>query len=365
MNSNSPSEKKEEVDLERRRALKIWAGLGVAALAGTIYTWSATAKEQEILDTDVNKLIVDLEGFNENVSKNMKQPDILAPSIVKGMTLAADAAFYYSILHSRLSPQERTKLIIAITAAHGFLAAVGTIIPALGNDSQYKKAIILCCSALAVGYVMSEQYDKEEGEEREEGEEKEGMLKTISEKNILALTFSAWVLSVSFDALYSSFGKYGSMNDRGLDMNSIVMSNVIITVTILVCMWLLKEGLELTEGNFWERLNKSIGPAMSQVKDMPHFKKMSSYFPEDSDGWEDFTMDAVMTLILSFGVRGIMGITEYQWHEIPFTGTTVDALGVSAAVMVLLKKTWTGQMAAWKAAHARKAVEGIFKSTTT
>jgi hypothetical protein len=55
-----------------------------------------------------------------------------------------------------------------------------------------------------------------------------------------------------------------------------------------------------------------IGPAMSEVKDTKPFKKMSSYVPENSKEWEIFTMNAVMTLILSFGVRGIMGISEYQ-----------------------------------------------------
>jgi hypothetical protein len=33
--------------------------------------------------------------------------------------------------------------------------------------------------------------------------------------------------------------------------------------------------------------------------------------------------------------------------------------------MVLLKKTWTGQMLAWKAAQAISVVEGIPTSTTT
>lgn len=401
MNSNSPSEEgKGKVDLARRRTLKFWAGIAVGAsvgvLAGTIYIWSATKEEQKVLETDVNEITTNLDEFNANVSTNMEQPGILAESITKGATLAADAAFYYAILHSRLTPQERNKLIIAITAAHGFLAAVWTLLPTIVDNPQYKKAIILCCSALAIAYVMSEQYEekaKTQGEENEaateDKEEKEGMLKTIAEKDTLALACSAWVLSVSFDALYASFGTYGAMDDRRLDVSDIIISNIIITVTILVLMWLLKGGLELTESNFYQILKESIGSAIWQLKDMPHFKKMSSYFPENMIGpamsevkdtkpfkkmssyvpenskeWEIFTMNAVMTLILSFGVRGIMGISEYQWHELPI-GTTLEALGVSAFVMAILNHTWAGQMAAWEMKKARDAVESILTPTTT
>jgi hypothetical protein len=286
-----------------------------------------------------SKDYLDVDG-HPDINEN-EQADIIGPSILKGATLAVDAVFLYIVIHSELSPAERTKLIWSITAAHWVLVLAGTTIPSLGENSEYKKAIILCCSALTLVYAASEQF-KPEKEEKESSNLKE----TIAQNNIFRLTFSAGILAVSYDALYSSFGKYGSMSDRGLNMDSILVSNLIITLTIFTIMWCAKELLEQWEEGYGKMLKEHIRISMWKIEDIPHIQKIRSILPQDEKQWESFVMNTVMTLILSFGVRGVMGAVWYKGMEFIPTGTTFEALGISTGIMMILNQSQAGQVIA-------------------
>ena len=110
------------------------------------------------------------------------------------------------------------------------------------------------------------------------------------------LTIAPAVLAVSYDALYSSFGKFGAMNDRGVNSaGQILLSNAIITASIYAALKAVEIGLNGASNDKLSKLDiiSNVKKAVSKLDT----NLQQSY---GDDYLEELVMTAVMTLIGSF-----------------------------------------------------------------
>ena len=247
------------------------------------------------------------------------------------------AAFCHAYPEILKEKKYRDKLNGAITLAHGVLAGIGTISTKYLADEfpKLKTVFISVASTIAITYALAEQSPAEE----EGHKDTKALSEATQKKNIAMLAASPMVLAVSYDALFSAFGKAGAMDARGLTGTEIIISTIVMSAVIYGCLkmvdWIAVQ--KNPENAVLESMKKFIKEKVTELKLKEHI--ITTFGMNKDATEEEVIMKLVFVLIASFGIRGTHNAFGYEGLDMPGIGTSLEGLLGSIAISAIDART--------------------------